>query len=38
MSLPEDGLIILSIIQNMNGDPAGTKNDTSMDIVCEYGY
>ena len=37
MSLPENGFIIPPIFQNMGRDPPGTKNDTSMDIFCEYG-
>ena len=37
MPLPDDSLIIPLIFQNMNRDPPGIKNDTSMDIFCEYG-
>ena len=33
-SLPNDDLIIPPIFQNMNMDPPGTKNDTSMHIFC----
>ena len=33
-SLPDDGLIISPIFQNMSRDPSGIKNDTSMDIFC----
>ena len=38
MSLPDDDLIIPPIFQNMKREPPGAKNDTSLDIFCEYGY
>ena len=38
MSLPDDDLLVLLISQNINREPPGTKNNTSMDIFFEYGY
>lgn len=38
MSLPDDGLIISPIFQNINRDPPGTKNDISLNIFGKYGY
>ena len=31
-------LLFTPIFQNINSDPPGTKNYTSMDIFYEYGY
>ena len=36
MLLLDDGFS--PIFSNINRDSPGTKNDTSVDIFCEYGY